>query len=74
MDPVSCKYSAGRHLRHAALNYVSRIALESVNTPFILESVGSDRIDDLKPNDISVFPIANDLINNDFQIVFMREI
>ena len=56
---LSCKYSAGRHPRHAALNDVVRRALQSAGVPSILEPVGVDRGDGKRPDGITVFPFAN---------------
>ena len=56
---LSCKYSAGRHPRHAALNDVVRRALKSAGIPSILEPVGIDRGDGKRPDGISVFPFSN---------------
>ena len=56
---LSCKYSAGRHPRHAALNDVVRRALQSAGVPSILEPVGVDRGDGKRPDGLTVFPYAN---------------
>ena len=56
---LSCKYSAGRHPRHAALNDVVRRSLQSAGIPSILEPVGVDRGDGRRPDGITVFPFAN---------------
>ena len=53
---LSCKYSAGRHPRHAALNDVVKRALRSAGISSILEPVGIDsREDGRRPVGISVF-------------------
>ena len=40
---LSCRYSAGRHPRHAALNDAVQRALQKVGLPSLLEPVGFDR-------------------------------
>jgi hypothetical protein len=55
---LSCKYSAGRHPRHAALNDVVRRALQSAGVPSMLEPVGIDRGDGKRPDGITVFPFS----------------
>ena len=52
---LSCKYSAKRHRRHAALNDVIRRALKSAGIPSILESTDIDKRDGKKPDSISYF-------------------
>lgn len=56
---LSCKYSAGRHPRHSALNDVIRRALQSAGIPSVLEPVGVDRGDGKRPDGISIFPYSN---------------
>ena len=56
---LSCKYSAGRLPRHAALNDVVRRALQSAGVPSMLEPVGVDRGDGKRPDGITVFPYSN---------------
>ena len=51
---LSCKYSAGRHPSHAALNDARKTLGNSV-IPLVLELAGIDRRDDKKPDCISVF-------------------
>ena len=55
---LSCKFSAGRHPRHAALNDVIRRALQSAGIPSILEPVGVDRGDGKRPDGLTVFPFS----------------
>ena len=55
---LSCRYSAGRHPRHTALNDVIRRALQSAAIPSVLEPVGVDRGDGKRPDGISVFPFS----------------
>ena len=56
---LSCKYSAGRHPRHAALNEIVMRSLRSAGIPSILEPVGIDRDDGRRPHGITVFPFSN---------------
>ena len=56
---LSCRYSAGRHPRHAALNDVIRRALISAGIPSVLEPLGVDRGDGKRPDGISVFPFTD---------------
>ena len=55
---LSCKYSAGRHPRHAALNECVRRALQGANVPSLLEPVGIDRGDGRRPDGITIFPFS----------------
>jgi len=55
---LSCKFSAGRHPRHAALNNVIKRALESAGIPSVLEPLGVDRGDGKRPDGITVFPFS----------------
>ena len=57
---LSCKFSAGRHPRHAALNDVVKRALESAGIPSVLEPVGIDRGDGKRPDGITVFPFTRE--------------
>ena len=59
LHALSCKYSAGRYPRHAALNDVIKRALQSAGLPSVLEPVGVDRGDGKRPDGITVFPFAN---------------
>jgi len=56
---LSCKYSAGRHPRHTAINDVVKRALQSAGIPSILEPVGVDRGDGKRPDGITIFPFSN---------------
>ena len=56
---LSCRYSAGRHPRHAALNDIILRSLRSAGIPSILEPVGIDRGDSKRPDGITVFPFSN---------------
>ena len=55
---LSCKYSAGRHPRHAALNECFKRALQSAGVPSLLEPVGIDRGDGKRPDGITIFPFS----------------
>ena len=55
---LSCKKSAGRFPRHAALNDVIKRALSSAGVPSILESVGLDRGDGRRPDGLTTFPFS----------------
>ena len=55
---LSCKYSAGRHPRHSALNDVIKRSLQSAGIPSILEPVGIDRGDGKRPDGITIFPFS----------------
>ena len=56
---LSCKYSAGRHPRHTALNDIIKRSLQSAGVPSVLEPVGVDRGDGRRPDGITVFPFAS---------------
>ena len=56
---LSCRFSAGRHPRHAVLNDVIRRALQSAGIPSVLEPVGIDRGDGKRPDGLTVFPYSN---------------
>ena len=55
---LACKYSAGRHPRHAALNDVVKRALQRAGLPSVLEPPGLDRGDGSRPDAITVFPFS----------------
>ena len=56
---LSCKFSVGRHPRHAALNDISKRGLQSVGVPSILEPEGVNRGDGKRPDGMTVFPFSN---------------
>ncbi|CAG9118843.1 unnamed protein product [Plutella xylostella] len=56
---LSCRRSAGRLSRHAALNDILRRALVSVNTPAVLEPAGVIRDDGKRPDGMSLIPWAH---------------
>ena len=56
--PLSCKRSAGRFPRHAALNDVLKRALGRAGFPSILEPSGLDRGDGKRPDGITLFPFS----------------
>ena len=55
---LSCRYSAGRHPRHSAMNDVVRRALQRAGLPSVLEPPGLDRGDGSRPDGITVFPFS----------------
>ena len=55
---LTCKFSAGRHPRHAALNDIVRRALLSARIPSILEPTGVDRGDGKRPDGLTVYPFT----------------
>ena len=57
--PLSCRYSAGRLPRHAALNDVVKRALTTAGIPSYLEPAGLDRGDGRRPDGMTVFPFKN---------------
>ena len=56
---LSCRYSAGRHPRHAALNDIIKRALNTAGIPSTLEPRGLDRGDDRRPDGVTAFPFRN---------------
>ena len=56
LHPLSCRISAGRFPRHAALNDVIKRGLEAAGFPSQLEPVGLDRGDGKRPDGITLFP------------------
>jgi hypothetical protein len=59
LHPLSCRVSAGRFPRHAALNDVVKRALQSAGLPSILEPAGLDRGDGKRPDGMTIFPYSN---------------
>ena len=53
---LSCRYSKGRHSRHAAVNDIIKRSLESAKVPCHLEPVGLYRCDGKRPDGASVVP------------------
>jgi hypothetical protein len=53
---LSCKFSSGRHSRHAAANDVIARALQSAEVPSIKEPIGCSRKDGKKPDGMSLVP------------------
>ena len=53
---LSCRYSKGRHSRHAAVNDIIKRTLESAKVPCHLEPVGLYRSDGKRPDGASVVP------------------
>ena len=57
--PLSCRYSAGRLPRHAALNDVVKRALTTAGIPSYLEPPGLDRGDGRRPDGMTIIPFKN---------------
>ena len=57
--PLSCRYSAGRHPRHANLNDIIKRALTTAGIKCTLEPPGLDREDGRRPDGLTVFPFRN---------------
>ena len=55
---LTCRFSAGRHPRHTALNDVIRRALDSARVPAILEPHGIERRDGKRPDGMTLFPFS----------------
>ena len=55
---LSCRYSAGRHPRHSAMNDVVKRALQRAGLSSVLEPPGLDRGDGSRPDGITVFPFS----------------
>ena len=53
---LSCRFSKGRHSRHAALNDIIKRSLESAKVPCHLEPTGLYRSDGKTPDGASVVP------------------
>ena len=53
---LSCRFSKGRHSRHAALNDIVKRTLESVKIPCHLEPSGLFRSDGKRPDGASIVP------------------
>ena len=59
LHPLSCRFSAGRAPRHAALNEVIRRALTGAGIPSTLEPYGLNRGDGKRPDGVTLFPWKN---------------
>ena len=57
--PLSCRFSAGRIPRHAALNDIIKRALNTAGIPSTLEPAGLDRGDGRRPDGMTAFPFRN---------------
>ena len=57
--PLSCRFSLGRHPRHAGLNDIIKRALNTAGLPSNLEPPGLDRGDGRRPDGMTVFPFKN---------------
>ena len=53
---LSCRWSQGRHHRHATINYIIHRALSSAKIPSRLEPSGLYRSDGKRPDGITVVP------------------
>ena len=58
LHPLSCRFSAGQHPRHSAIDYVIQPALNAAGFLSQLECLGLDRGDGKWPDGIFVFPFA----------------
>ena len=56
---LSCRFSTGRHYRHAALNEIIHRALTTSHIPSRLEPTGLDRSDGKRPDGITMVPWKN---------------
>eukprot|EP00731_Ephydatia_muelleri_P014529 Em0008g249a len=56
---LSCRISAGCHLRHAIVNDILHRALSSANVPSRLEPTGLDRADGKRRDGITMVPSSN---------------
>ena len=55
---LTCRFSAGRHPRHTALNDIVRRALQSAGVPALLEPHGVDRGDGKRPDGMTIYPFS----------------
>ena len=55
---LTCRFSAGRHPRHTALNDIVKRALQSAGVPALLEPHGVDRGDGKRPDGMTLFPFS----------------
>ena len=53
---LHCRRSAGRHLRHTALNHLVKTSLASIDVPAILEPPGLFRSDGKRVDGVSIVP------------------
>jgi len=56
---LACRKSAGRHMRHSAVNDLIKRALVSANVPSLLEPTSLCRDDGKRPDGLTVLPWAN---------------
>ena len=56
---LTCRFSAGRHPRHTALNDIVRRALEAARIPAILEPHGVELRDGKRPDGMTLFPFSD---------------
>ena len=59
LHPLSCRHSAGRFPRQAALNDMVKRDLEAEGFPLQLEPVGLDRGDGKRPDGLTLFPFKS---------------
>ena len=55
---LSCHFSEGRLPRHAAINDIICRALKSAGSPSILEPVGLNQANGIRPDGITIFPFS----------------
>ena len=55
---LSCKFNEGRLPRHAAINDIIRRALLKTNTPTVLEPLGLNRDNGMRPDGITLLPFS----------------
>ena len=57
LHPLSCRFSAGRFLRHSAINNIIKRSLDTAGLHSILEPVGLERGDGRRPDGVTSFPL-----------------
>ena len=60
LHPLSCCFSAGRFLRHSAINNIIQRSLDTAGLHSILEPVGLDCGDGRRPDGVTSFPFKGD--------------
>jgi len=56
---LACRQSAGRHIRHNAVNDLLKRALASANIPALLKPSSLSRDDGKRPDGLTVMPWSN---------------
>ena len=56
LHPLSCRFSAGRIPRHAAINNIIKISLDAADLHYILEPVGHNQAYGRRPDGVTAFP------------------